>query len=816
VVLLGGESGIGKSRLVHVLTERISGEPQVRIECRGSPYYQHTAFYPVTELLERLLWWQQVDTPESKLRKLEAALAQSALPLQETVPLLAALLSLPLPEGHYPSLPVSPQRQREKTLHTILALWLELAQQQPVLLIVDDLQWIDPSSLELLGLLVDQAPMVRSLILLTFRSTFVPPWSNRSYVLHFTLPRLSPSQVHAMIAGMTGGKELPDQVLRHLVSTTDGVPLFVEEMTKAVLESELLKEQAGSYDLTEALPTPDIPATLQDSLRARLDHLSTFKGVAQLGATLGRTFSYELLRAVSPLDETTLQQGLRRLMDAELLYQRGVPPQAVYFFKHALIQEAAYQSLLRGIRQQYHQRIAYVLSTRFPDSVATQPELLAHHYTEAGLLPSAVDYWQRAGQRAIERSAHPEAISHLTKGLELLKMLPETPQSAHQELSLQINLGPALRATKGYAAPDVERAYARARELCQHVGETAQLFPVLWGLLLFYLVRAELQTAYTLAQQLFGLSQRQHDPDLLLEAHIALGMTLFQLGELASAREHLEHGMALYNPQQHRTHAFLYGQDPGVFCLSYGSWVLWFLGYPDQALERVRTALTLAREGSHPYSLVFALTFAARIYQCRRDVQVVQTLAEEIIKLSTEQGFAYYLIQGMIQRGWALAQQGHSAEGLEHIRQGLTTLGGTGTELGRPGFLIQLAEGYASVGQTEAGLSTLLEALSLVEKNGICCWEAELYRLKGEFLLALSGEHAVEAESCMCQALAIAHRQQARSWELRAAMSLGRLWRDQGKSTDALRLLSAAYQWFTEGRDTIDLKDAKNLLDTWV
>jgi class 3 adenylate cyclase len=498
VVLLSGEAGIGKSRLVGVLREHAEGEGYTRLAFRCLPYYQHSALYPVLEHLQRLLQFRRDDTPETKLARLEQALQASRFALDEVVPLLAALLSVPLPEARYAPLQLSPQRQRQKTLEALLGWLLAEAAHQPTLAVWEDLHWSDPSTLEFLSLLMDQTPTARLLMLCTCRPEFAPPWSPRSYLTHLTLGRLGHAQVETMIAPITGGKALPAGVVQQIVAKTDGVPLFVEELTKAVLESGLLQEHEDHYELLGPLPALVIPATLHDSLMARLDRLATGKEVALLAATLGRAFPYELLRAVAPLDEAMLQQALARLVEAELLYQRGVPPQATYLFKHALIQEAAYQLLLKSTRQHYHQHIAQVLETQFPDTAETQPELLAYHYTAAGLSGQAIPYWQRAGARAIERSANTEAISHLTTALELLQTLPDAPERVQQELDLSIALGIPLVLTKGYAALEVEITYTQAHELCRQLGDTPQLFPVLVGLRRFYFLRGELQAAHDL------------------------------------------------------------------------------------------------------------------------------------------------------------------------------------------------------------------------------------------------------------------------------------------------------------------------------
>ena len=488
------------------------------------PAYAQSALYPVIAHLERALAFTRHDTSADKLHKLEDALTAYAVPLAELVPLFAALLSLP-PPAHYLPLTLTPQRQRQKTLEALLTWLSQEADKHPVLFIVEDLHWVDPSTLEFLSLLVDQSPTARMVVLLTCRPEFTPPWPSRAHLTPLTLSRLPQPQVERMVASVAGAKALPGDVVHQIVAKTDGVPLFVEELTKTVLESGLLREHADHYELTGPLPALAIPATLQDSLMARLDRLSTVKTVAQLGATIGRQFAYDLLQAISPLDEGTLQQGLRQLVEAELLYQRGLPPQATYSFKHALIQDAAYQSLLKSTRQHSHQRIAQVLEAQFPETVTTQPELLAHHYTEAGLsrrlFPTGSA--RASGPLRAQPIRKRSAISR--KGWRCCALCLIHPSAPCKSCSCTPSLGPALMAAEGYQAPEVERAYTRARELCRQIGETPQLFPVLGGLWTFYLVRAEHQTARTLGEELFSLAQRVGDPALLVQAHLMLGET---------------------------------------------------------------------------------------------------------------------------------------------------------------------------------------------------------------------------------------------------------------------------------------------------
>jgi TOMM system kinase/cyclase fusion protein len=823
VVLLSGEAGIGKSRLVQVLKAQVAAEPQAWLTpCQCSPYHQHSALYPWIDLLERVaLCFEREESPQQKLRKLEGFLVQYGLPLAEVLPLFAALLSLPLAADYAP-LSLSPEQQKQQTLQALLTILLRIAAQQPVLFVMEDLHWVDPSTLELLSLLVDQGPTARILALLTFRPDFSPPWTGRSHLTQMMLHRLTRQQVAEMIGRITHGKVLPAAVVEQIVAKTDGVPLFVEELTKMVLESGLLQEQAECYALNGPLPPLAIPATLHDSLMARLDRLTTVKGLAQLGATLGREFSYALLQAVAPWDEGTLQRGLHQLVEAEFLYQQGLPPQAMYLFKHALIQDAAYQSLLKSTRQHYHQRIAQVLETCFPEICEAQPELLAHHYTEAGVMAQAIPYWQQAGTRAIQHSANVEAIAHVQRGLALLAAFPDTPQRTQHDLDFLTTLGPALMATKGYASPEVVQTYTRARALCQQVGETPEHVPVLWNLWLSYMARAEHQTAMELGEQCLQLAQRVQDAALLLEAHYALGVSWFLLGNPALACTHLEHTIALYDPAQHHGLAYRYGGiDSGMASFGVYAWALWMRGHPAQARLHSAKALHLAQLRAHPFSLARTLYYDTLLCQLRRDAPAAHDQADAVITVATAQNFALARACGLIMRGWAIAMQEHSPEGLVQIRQGLDTYRSTGAKYQQPHFLTLLAEASGLLGQPEDGLAALDEALTLIQQTGEQYYAAELHRQRGELLLlreaqrhpAQGGREQHEAERCFQQALDVARQQEAKSLELRAAMSLARLWQQRGQRAEARELLAPLYGWFTEGFDTAALQEAKGLLD---
>jgi class 3 adenylate cyclase/predicted ATPase len=812
VILLTGDAGIGKSRLVQMLKERVTNEPHVRWECRSAEYYQNTALYPLTDLFQRILQWQHDETPDEKFGKLEHVLSQYRLPVEDTVPLFAPLLSLPIPENLYPPLHLSPQRQRQKTLESLVAILLELAEQQPVLFILEDLHWTDPTTLEWLNLLIDQTPTASVLVLLTCRPHFQPAWHHRSYLTEMALNRLSRNQIEQMTTHVAGGKTLPPAVMQQLIERTDGVPLFVEELTKAIVETGHLRDVDGHYELIGSLSTFAIPATLQDSLMARLDRLMTAKVIAQLGAMIGRQFSYVLLQAVAQLDEVMLQHELGRLVEAEIVYQRGLPPQSTYVFKHALIQDAAYQSLLKSTRQQYHQRIVQVLEAQFPETVEAQPELLAHHYTEAGLTEKAVHYWHTAGQRASEQSAYVEAITHLRQGLALLQTLPGTPERTQQEVDMHIALGASLIATKGYTAAEVAQAYSHARHLCAYLNDPRQLFVTLLGLWQYYVVRAEHQTAHALGEQLLTLAQQVQDATMLLAAHQILATTLFFMGTQATAHTHYTQGITYYRAQQHHFSAFPHGIDFGVMCLSRTAWVLWYLGYPDQAGRHSHEALTLAQQTAPPFSRCLIVSAAAMFHQFRRDMRATQEHAEATISLATLQGFPFWLALGWLLRGWALVHQGQAQEGIALMTQGCSAFRATGAETFQSYALTLLAEAQGTRGEPETGLAGLTEALTVVDKTGTRWYESQLYRLKGALLLQQSSDNATEAESCFHHAIAIAQNQQAKSWELRAATSLARLWQQQGKRAEAQALLAPVYGWFTEGFDTADLQEAKALL----
>jgi predicted ATPase/class 3 adenylate cyclase len=811
VVLISGEAGIGKSRLVRQFRKQLAATPHLWLECAGSPYFQNTPFYPIAEMLQQSFAQRGDGSEAAKLSELERDLERAGLKPAEVVPLIAPLLNLSLDEK-YPPLLLSPEQQRKRLL-TTLAGWF-FGAEQSVVMAVEDLHWFDASSLELMQLLIEQAATARVMLVCTARPEFRAPWSLRTHHAQLTLNRLSALHVRELVASVVANSALSGETIEKVVERTGGVPLFVEELTRAVLE------KGGAEPALH-----EIPATLHDSLMARLDRLGPAKEVAQIASVIGREFSYELLQAVSEMPEGDLQAALARLADAELIYANGIPPDSAYTFKHALIQDAAYNALLKSKRRQVHDRVAQALEEQFPHTAEMQPELLAHHYTEAAHAALAISYWHEAGQRAAKGSASKEAAAHLSRGLELIEALADSPERSELEFALQTTLGPVLIATKGYAAPEVGAAYDRARELCQRAENSSQLPIVVFGLFAFYVVRADHEKALTLGEHLLSLAESAQDEALLLQAHNALGLAFFFQGDFAASREHLERCISMYDLERHRSLAFSYaGQDPGVTSFVFLAWASQSAGYPDQALKRSSDALSLAQLLSHPYSLAYARGIAAAFHQFRKDGEVTQDLANASLGVSTEHGFPFWSAFQTILLGWVSVKQGKTDEGIAQMSSGLEAYRATGAELLRPYLMGLLAEALGERGSTERALALIDEALETVEKTGERFYEAELYRQKGELLLRSYSEGSelpftaqssrpCEIERCFQKAMIVAGRQQAKWFELRAVTSLARLWHHQGRKEDAHTMLAKSYNWFTEGFDTADLKDAKLLLD---
>ena len=719
VILLSGEPGIGKSRLTQALRERIAVQRHIEVRYQCLPYYTNTAFYPFTTQLEKAAQFASDDTPSQKLDKLEALFETPTQTVAEAAPLVAAILSLPT-QDRYPQLALSPQMQKSKTIEALVEQFASLTHRQPVLMIFEDAHWCDPTSLEVLGQLIQRAAETRTLVVITCRPGFVPPWPNAPHVASLPLNRLETFQIASLIEQLTGGKSLPEEVFGLIRSKADGIPLFVEELMKNVLESEQLTERGNAYVLSGSVAPLAIPETLEDLLMARLDRLSSVKELAQIGAVIGREFSYALIAAIAPLRDEAVQDGLRLLVNDGLIFQRGAALEATYLFKHALVQDAAYMSMVTSRRQELHATIAHVLETGHVESGDAPPELIAHHYTAAGYHAQGARYWHQAGLQASERSAHIEAIGHLTQELALLKTLPDTPQRLQQEIDAQITLGPAVIATKGYGSPDSETAYLRAQELCQRAPEgqgRSQLFFALHGLWNCALLRAEMQKARDIAERLLTLAEQRQDSHLLVEVHRVLGSTLFMQGEPTAARSQLEQGIARYNRRQHHALSIRFGADSGVVSRSYAGFTLWLLGFADQALRRSEEALALAEELSHPFSLAFAQQFHAVVHQHRREAAAAQARAAAAIALSRKQGFPHWLAQSDIVQSWALAEQGQGDEELARIQHNVAAYKSTGAQLGRPYFIALAAHAYWKAGQTGGALHLLAEALDMVAKT---------------------------------------------------------------------------------------------------
>jgi predicted ATPase len=810
VVLISGEPGIGKSRLAETIVERLGGEPHTRLRYFCSPHHQDSALYPSIAQLGRAAGLRREDTAEQRLAKLEAVLAQGTNDLSEAVPLLADLLSIPTGD-RYPPLNLTPQKRKEKTLHAQLTQLEGLAARQRVLMMFEDVHWSDPTTRELLDLLIERVPTLRVLVILTFRPEFTPPWIGRSHVTMLTLNRLPRRQGAEMIAFVTGGKALPKEIADQIVDRTDGVPLFIEELTKTVVESGIVAEAGGHYAVAGPMAPLAIPTSLHASLLARLDRLAPTREVAQIGAALGRSFSHELLRAVAEMPQQRIDDALAQLVTAELIFRRGTPPDAEYSFKHALVQDAAYSTLLRSSRQQLHARIAATLENRFPEIVAAEPTTLAQHCTEAGLAEKAISYWLKAGQQSIARCAMIEAVAQLRKGLDLLSSIADETARWEQELDLQITLGPALMAAKGLAAPEPGEALARARYLCELLARPQQLGMVLRGQFLFGVVRGELDQAEQHAEEMLHLGEARNDAMWACFGSLSSGNTRHFTGKLLDARAYLENALSLWDPTFRRFSPS--PEDTYVQILIFLSRTLLYLGYVDQARLRRDEALAEARRLS-PYNLVFALCFAWYGDWASEGAESAPTRlqsAEKVAAISAEQGFAMWSPVGNIMRGWSLGLVGQAAEGLPLMLKGIDDVSATGCNILIPLFLMVLAQVYGTAGQPQEGLKQLVKAAKLVETTREGWAEAEMHRIRGTLLLSIHDQAA--AEDSFHKALAVAQRQNAKFWELRAAMSMARLWRDHGKRDEARDLLAPVYGWFTEGFDTLDLKEAKALLE---
>ena len=811
VVLLTGEPGIGKSRLALAFRNELAGEPALALRYFGSHYHTNSSLYPIINLLERAAGFAPGDPPAVKLAQLERLIA----PVEPDVPgvasLLAQLLSIPT-AGRYRQINLTAQRRRLRTIEALEKQLVRLAATTPILMVFEDLQWMDASTLEFIARLIERVQRLPVLILMTCRPEFVPAFPQRPYLTTFALRRLSRTDSAVLMQGLLDHSTLPEGVREQILARCDGVPLFVEEMTKSVLETGSLAADSDNIVVDGAGLA--VPYTLYASLMARLDRLGPWRKIAQTAAVIGRNFSYQQLAALHMQELAMLDEGLRRLMEATLIVGHGEPPRATFTFKHALVQDVAYASLLRTERRTIHERFARALEESFPDTVAGQPEVIATHYTKAGMSERAIAYWQRAGELAQQRSANVEAIAAFERGLGLVKTLQPGVQRDRHELDLQFHLGAAFTAASGFAAPEVAAAYERARTLCQTSKDVEQRFAVLRGLWVYHLVQAHLGAADELAAEMLALAEIERNQAYELEAHRAAGMTRLWRGDLVPARDHLERGSRIYDPKLHHDHALRYGNDPGIACLVHEAFALWVLGYPDQAAARSERAIGLARQLAHPFSLAQALIYGAFVHQCRREAPLARKAAEEAKLLAVEYGFPFWLAEADIMAGWALATEADKAQGLARLRKGMDEFLATGARMDQPRWLVHVIEIMLEDGQLQAGLDAAGAALKAVADTREGFFEARLHQLQGELLLRLRGaEGRGAAEASFTTALEIARHQRARSWELRSATSLARLWLEQSRRQEARDLLAGVYGWFTEGFETADLKEAKALLE---
>jgi len=818
VVLLSGEAGIGKSRLTAALLERVAAEPLTRLRYFCSPQHTDSALYPIIGQMERSAGLAHDDTPRERLNKLDVVLAQTSTS-PEHAALFAEMLSLPN-DGRYPTLKLTPQQRRQGTLEALVLQVEALARSSPVLMVFEDAHWIDPTSLEAFGRAMERIATLRVLLIMTFRPEFEAPWIGRPHVTALTLNRLTQHEVDAMIGRVVGDKLLPANIRQDIIERTDGIPLFVEEVTRAVLESG---NQGAAEHAVAAVPSPTlaVPASLHASLLARLDRLGPAKEIAQIGAAIGREFSHVLLAAVVHKPQAELELALDRLIAAGLLFRQGVPPHATYLFKHALVRDAAYGTLLREPRRALHAGIAQTLEGHFVEIAENHPELVARHYTEAGLIEKAAGLWGKAGLRSLERSALVEAVEQLARAVDHFAALPGTPALRREQIKLQVALITPLIHVKGHAAPEPKAAAERALLLIEHaeaLGEAPEdpllLFSVLYGFCTASLVAFNGDALRELAAQFLTLADKQGATVPLMIGHRLVGTSLLYTGDIAESRAHYDRAIALYDPAEHRPLATRFGQDAGVSALSFRSWALWLLGYPEAALADSEQALSDSREIGHVATLMNTLSLTSFIHSFCGNYATASARADEGVALADKKGALAWKALAMLAQGLPLTLTGKAADAVQAMNSGIGAWRSTGSTLFVPLYQSYLARAYAELGQFEDAWRCVGEAMAAMKTTKEKWWEAEVHRVAGEIVLMSPGPDAVKAEAYFERALAVAREQRANSLELRAAMSMASLWRDQRKRHEASDLLTPVYACFTEGFDTLDLKQAKALLDT--
>ncbi len=813
IVAVVGEPGVGKSRLFYELTRSLHAEGWLVLESGSVSYGKATSYLPVSDLLRAYFQVESRDDARRVREKATGKVLTLDRTLEPVLPALLALLDVTVNDPEWEAL--DPLQRRQQTREAVKRLLLRESQRQGVILVIEDLHWIDAETQAFLDSLIESLPTARVLVLVNYRPEYAHGWGSKTFYTQLRIDPLAAESAAEMLEVLLGGDPALASLKRLLIERTEGNPFFLEESVRSLVETKGLGGERGSYRLLRGLETVDVPATVQAVLGARIDRLSPEeKALLQTASVLGKDVAYALLQAIAGLTEEALRHGLARLQAAEFLYEASLFPDLEYTFRHALTHEVAYASLLHERRRELHAQVVAAIETIWASRLPEHIERLAHHAHRGEAWDRAVHYLRQAGTKAASRAANVEAVDHLTTAIATLQHLSGGPERLRLELDLHLALGPALMTTKGYGASEVVRTYARARELCRHVGGDAELFAALYGLWLYNWVRGDIRTVLDLGRELDRLAGRAEDPAFRMLVHDVMGEIATYVGDFHRARSHMQDGIALYDPARHRSLAFRYaGYDLGMACRAIGAHALWFLGYPDQALQWSQGAIALARDLSHLPTLVFALAHAGVLHYHRREPEVAARLAEEALALSTEHGLDFWKAFAAILCGWSQVQQGRGLEGVEQMRRGLEGYRVTAGELESPLWLAMLADAYRAVGAPEDGLSAVGDALTLVNTMGIRFEEAELHRLRGELLLAKDDDPA-EAESAFQRALDVAAAQQARALELRAAASLVRLCRERGKPEEvASRRLAEVYEWFTEGLETLDLREAHALLE---
>jgi class 3 adenylate cyclase/predicted ATPase len=811
VVLLAGEAGIGKSRIVENFRQMVSGPSQLILRYQCSPYHVDSALYPVITELERTAKMASTEASSVRLEKIGGLLQEEGLNLDEMLPVLAALLSIATGD-RYPPPDLDPQRRKERTLSVLVERIINLGAKNTVLMVVEDVHWADPTTLEFFGRLIQKLEESRILLIMTYRPEFTAPWTGHAHVTALFLNRLGRRHCRAMVKAIANRKSLPAAVMDQIIAKTDGVPLFVEELTKTLLESGLLREESDGWVLSGPLQEFAIPATLHDSLLARLERLPSVKEVAQLGAAIGREFPYNLLEAVSPMSESDLKWALDRLASAELIFVRGTPPAASYVFKHALVQDAAYETMLKSKRQQLHGHIAKVLEDRFPGIAHTQPEVLAHHYTEAALPKIAITWWGKAGELAIRRSADTEAVRHFSRAIELLQREPESRERDESELAMRVKLSGPLIATRGYVTPELAENYANAWQLCSRLKEEKSIFPVMYGQWVIPYVRGDMAAALVNSERFLHQAERQSDTGLLMMGHRIYGSSLVWRGDAQQGSKHLQQALSLYNAAEHDRLAYVFSQHPRTAALAHLCLGLQHLGFIDQAMDAGWQAISDAKRIGHFNSIAYSLCFVSLLIMLRRDVATLRTTAGELMQIARQYRASYWALWAKPMLGWIAAQEGNIDTGIHQMHESAEALQKQNANLWVPQTLLLEAEILGNAKQYQHAHKLLDAAQALIEPLDQRFYEGELHRVRGTVLMAEKPNSPDGLKSLDC-AINVARRQNSRFLELRACVSKARVWRDRGLHDDARKIVAPVYSWFTEGLDTIDLREARDFLE---